>query len=289
MREQDKADFTKALNLCCATLRQPLPEVDSLKFWFMLLEPYPLADVKAALIHHMQTGRFAPAPVDVIGHINKSVDYWATPDEAWAIASKSYAKPGEREANTVVTCNEIEQALGHVRHLLDDGDKFNAPRAFKAAYERIVDVERQKHAKPRWRVSLGADSSQHDVVIGKAINEGRIALVDARAASPMLAAPGDDAPIDPKTAAQNRSKVADVLALLAKPRAAGKTADMAADVAATRDAAAKQARRAADYEEAQKRQKAEAEAFRVIASTAHLSDDKIAEVVRLFADHMEAA
>src|SRR5579859_2853126 len=152
MLAEDKNEFIKALNLCCATLRQSLPEPDSLKFWFKLLEKYSLADVKAALINFMQTQTFvrAPVPVDVIAYVDKSIDCWVSQDEAWAIASKAYAKPGEREVNTVVTCNQIEQALDVVRHLLDDGDKFNASRAFKDAYTRIVDVERQKHVKPHW-------------------------------------------------------------------------------------------------------------------------------------------
>jgi len=290
MRTEDKVEFTKSLNLCCATLRQPLPEVDSLKFWVKLLAPYSLADVKRALIHYMEThtGSFvrAPVPVDVISYIDKSVDCWVSPDEAWAIASKSYAKPGEREMNTVTTCNEIEQAFEHVRHLLDDGDKFNASRAFKDSYTRIVDVARQKHAKPHWRISLGTDMSQRDVVISKAVNEGRISLADGRAAYPLLAGPGDDDPIDANTAAGNRSKLADIMAMLTKPREQKAAPDMAGDIAATREAASEQARKAAEYVQAQQRSKDEAEAYRMIASLVHLPDGELAAVVRLMAEHV---
>jgi hypothetical protein len=290
MQIEDKAEFLKALNACCKTLNKPLPESDSLKFWFHLLKPYSLEQVQAGLINHMRSGTvFAPVPVDVISYIDKSIDCWVSPDEAWAIASKAYTKPGEREVNTVVTCNQIEQALEVVRHLLDDGDKFNASRAFKDAYTRIVDVERQKHAKPHWRISLGTDKSQHDAVIGKAVNEGRIALSDGRAACPLLAAPGDDEPIDPATAAANRSKVADIMALLNKPRAPKVARDVSPDVAATRDAAAEQVRKAAEYAEAQQRTRAEAEAYRMIASLSHLPDGELATVVRLIAEHQEVA
>jgi len=289
MQIEDKAEFLKAMNLCCSTLRQPMPEPDSLKFWVKLLAPYDFADVKRGLIHHMKTSRFAPSPMDVISYIDKSIDCWVSPDEAWAIASKSYAKPGEREMNTVVTCNEIDAALDAVRNLLDDGDKFNASRAFKAVYTRVVDVERQKHAKPRWRISLGVDVAQRNVVIGKAVNEGRITLEDGRVAYPLLAAPGDNEPIDAKTAAQNRSKIAEVWAMLQKPRAPNAVPDMAQDIAATRDAAAEQARKAAEYAEAQQRTGAEAEAYRMIASLAHLPCGELANVVRLIAEHQKVA
>ncbi|NYH24674.1 hypothetical protein [Paraburkholderia bryophila] len=284
MLAEDKTEFTKALNLCCSTLRQPLPEVDSLKFWFKLLEPYSLADVKAALIHYMQAGtRFAPVPIDVISHIEKRVDRWVSADEAWAIATRGYDP-----RNTVETCNEIDAATDAVRHLLEAGDKFNAGRAFKDIYVRLTDAARQTQQVPRWRISLGTDAEQREQVVSKAVSAGRISLADGRAAYPLLASPGDDEPIDPKTAAENRSKVANILAILQKPKAAAVARDMDPKLAESRDAAAEQARKCAEYE-AQQRTKAEAEAFRMIASMAHLSDDVLASMVRLMAEHQEVA
>lgn len=287
MDTNDKAEFFQALNLCYSTLRQPLPEPDALKLWVKLLAPYRLGQVKAALLHHMNTNRFPPVPADVVSYVDKRIDCWVSADEAWAIASKAYAKPGEQEVNTVTTYNEIDQALDHVRHLLDIGDRFNASRAFKDVYTRIVDVQKQKHATPRWRISLGTDRNQHETVIGKAVNEGRIALEDGRAAYPLLAGPGDDQAIDPKTAAENRSKVAGLLAILAKPRPVAKAPDMAGDIAATREEAAEQARKANEYAAVRQREKAEAEAYRMIASLAHLSDGELASYVRLIAEHVE--
>lgn len=293
MQIEDKAEFLKALNACCKTLNKPLPESDSLKFWFHLLKPYSLEQVQAGLINHMRSGTvFAPVPVDVISFIDKSIDCWVSPDEAWAVATKSYVKPGELEVNTVVTCNEIEQAFEHVRHLLDGGDTYSASRAFKDVYTRIVDVARQKHAKPQWRISLGSDMSQRDVVLGKAVNEGRIALADGRAACPLLACPDEGRDlylVSEEDKAAVSSRVAGVLAMLQKPRAPKAVADMAQDIAATRDAAVEQARKAAEYVEAQQRMKDEAEAYRMIASMAHLSDGELAAMVRLVAEHQEVA
>ncbi|QIE23542.1 hypothetical protein SBC1_14290 [Caballeronia sp. SBC1] len=286
MQTEDKDEFIKALDLCCSTLSKPLPDPASLKFFFKLLAPYSLADVRAALIHHMQTCKYAPAPVDVIAYVDKSIDCWVSPDEAFAIAKLAYAKPCEEQQNTVIICNEIEQALDHVRHLLDEGSNYDASRAFKDVYARIADIARQKRAKPHWRISLGADKSQREVVIRKAVNEGRIALADGRAACPLLAGPGDDDPIDPKTAAEGHSKIADILAMLTKPREHKVVADMAGDIAATREAASEQARKAAEYVQAQQRSKDEAEAYRMIASLVHLPDGELAAVVRLMAGHV---
>jgi len=61
------------------------------------------------------------------------------------------------------------------------------------------------------------------------------------------------------------------------------------DVAATRDAAAEQVRKAAEYAEAQQRTRAEAEAYRMIASLAHLPCGELANVVRLIAEHQKVA
>ncbi|WP_053064105.1 hypothetical protein [Caballeronia mineralivorans] len=256
MQTQDKAEFTQALNLCCSTLRQPLPEPNALKLWFKMLAPYSIEQVRGALRHHMQTGRFAPVPVDVIGYIDKSIDCWVSDNEAWAIAKLAYAKPGDPGRNTVVVCNEIEQALDHVRHLLDEGDNFNASRAFRDCYTRIVDVARQKQQKPRWRVSLGTDNSQHETVIGKAVNEGRIALADGRAAFPLLACPGDNKPIDPKIAAKNHSKIAEVMAVLSKPRAAAPARDKAPEISEAEQQKAEQKRRVEEYQASEARKHA---------------------------------
>lgn len=293
MQIEDKHEFIEALNLCCSTQRQPLPEPDSLKFWFKLLAPYPLADVKAALIYFMRTQTYvrAPVPADVITYVDKRIDGWPGEDEAWAIASKSYAKPCEEQRNTVVICNEIEQALELVRHLLDEGDKFNASRGFKDAYKRIVDVVRQTRPVPHWRISLGSDKSQREVAISRAVNEGRVALADGRAACPLLAASDEGADlylVSEEAKAAVSSRVAGVLAML-KPHTPKAVPDMAQDIAATRDAAAEQARKAAEYVEAQQLMKDEAEAYRMIASMAHLSDSELAAMVRLVAEHQEVA
>jgi hypothetical protein len=288
MQNHDKQPFVKAVNLCFSTLGKPVPDRDSLRLWWALLERFDLVDVEQALLQHVSASKFAPVPADVVTRIDTRIDGWPGENEAWAIAKLAYAKPGEEERNTVVICNEIEQALDAVRHLIDEGD-YSAPRAFKEAYKRISDDARKALPVPRWRVSRGTDPVQREQIVQKAVNEGRLSLADGRAAVPLLAARGDDDPIDAETAAANRSKVAGLLAILSKPKAAKPAPDMDQGIATARAEAAEQARKAAEYVDAQQREKAEAEAYRMIASMAHLADGAIAAMVRLMAEHQVVA
>ncbi|MGF6772896.1 hypothetical protein P3T18_005390 [Paraburkholderia sp. GAS199] len=214
MRVEDAKEFTASLNLCCSTLRQPLPAKDELKFWFKLLGAYSIEDVKAALIQHMSESRYAPVPADVIGRVDQRIDAWLGSHEAWAVA-----KLAHDQRNTVVTCKEIQEALDVVRHLLDEGDRYGASNGFREAYERISSVSRKTLAVPHWYISAGFDKEQREQITQKAVNEGRIALADGRAVFPLLAGPGDDDTIDEETAAKGREKIAGLLAMLGKPKA----------------------------------------------------------------------
>ncbi len=212
MQTHDKTEFAKALNLCCSTLQKPLPESDALKLWFKLLEPYSLADVKGALIRHVAESKYAPVPADVIGRLNTRIDCWLGASEAWAVAKLAYD-----EQNTVVTCAEIQRALDHVRHLLDDGD-YSAAGAFKEAYLRISNVARLSLAVPHWTISVGFDAVQREQVVQRAVDEGRIALDDGRVIYPALVGPDESDAFDEETAARNHSQIAGVLAALQKKK-----------------------------------------------------------------------
>ncbi|SIO39261.1 hypothetical protein SAMN05444172_1571 [Burkholderia sp. GAS332] len=281
MQIEDKAEFLKALDVCCKTLNKPLPEQDSLKLWFRLLKPYSLEQVQAGLVHHMRTCIYAraPVPVDVIAYVDKRIDGWPGENEAWAIAKRIHVKPGELEVNTAMVFNELIDALGAVRHLLDDGD-YSAAKAFKEVYTRIVTDARQKQPVPRWRVSLGADTSQHQEVIGKAVNEGRIALEDGRAAYPALAAPdedGDSYLVSEEGKAKISSNVRAALACLKKPGPAP-APEWVPEVVAVDPLKAEQARKVAEYE-----------AMRKVKAAVKLPDPELVATVRAAIAELEAA
>ncbi|MCX4156143.1 MULTISPECIES: hypothetical protein [Paraburkholderia] len=240
MQIQDKAEFAKALNLCYSTLQKPLPESDALKLWFRLLEPYSLADVKGALIRHMAESKYAPVPADVIGRLNTRIDCWLGASEAWAVAKLAYD-----EQNTVVTCAEIQQALDHVRHLLDDGD-YSAAGAFKETYLRISNVARLSLAVPHWTISVGFDAVQREQVVQRAVDEGRIALDDGRVIYPALVGPDDSDAFDEETAARNHSQIAGVLAVLRKKQEPAPIRDKAPEITEAEQRKAEQQRKVDD-------------------------------------------
>ncbi len=88
-------------------------------------------------------------------------------DEAWAMIPKD-------EQTSVVMTEEMAEALGIVKPLLDDGDKIAARMAFKEAYTRIVGANKTAGIKPKWFPSLGADKTGRDLVIAEAVRLGRL-------------------------------------------------------------------------------------------------------------------
>lgn len=73
-------------------------------------------------------------------------------NEAWGIALSAFD-----EAQTVVLNDEITEAMGAARPVMDSGDDVGARMAFRDAYERIVRNNRTSGAQPKWYPSLGHD------------------------------------------------------------------------------------------------------------------------------------
>lgn len=88
-------------------------------------------------------------------------------DEAWAMIPKD-------EQSSVVMTEEMAEALGIARPLLDEGDKIAARMAFKEAYARIVGANKTAGIKPKWFPSLGSDKTGRDVVLAEAVRLGRL-------------------------------------------------------------------------------------------------------------------
>jgi len=182
---------------------------DNIEMWFEGFKKFPLEVIAAALNRHVfdpVKGGKSPMPSDIMASLVGRSGQWLSPDEAWARAALAHD-----DRNTVVMCDEIRDALATVQHLIDGGDTFNAPRAFKDAYARNVEQSRMKQAAPRWYVSAGYDKQQRLQVTQKAVEDGFIALADGRAAVPMLAGPGEDRRDDPE-AVDNRARAMEALA-----------------------------------------------------------------------------
>lgn len=245
MKPQDVEKFCDVLG-AAMSIYDKTPSEEVALFWFEALKQFELADIRAALTRHVKdpvAGEFAPKIASVIRAIGGGVSAWLSADEAWARAALAYD-----DRNTVVLCAEIRDALASVRHLIDAGDKYNAPRAFRDAYERNVAISRQTRPAPRWEISAGYDAEQRRQVTQQAVDAGVIALADGRASVPLIAGPGER---DDLNAEANRARLRDVLAILKKPKATQRR-DKSPDVAQADEIKAAQQREVDEYMKADK-------------------------------------
>lgn len=171
------------------------------------------------------TGRLSPA---AIRKFAQESDTRPGGDEAWSIALRGFD-----EAATIVTNDEIAEAMAVAQPILNAGDKIGARVAFRDAYERIVRTARERGAgRPQWYPSLGYDPHGRSVAIEQAVARG---LLSQERAAAFLPAPvsADDAqrgktiaglltgevttlPPDPEF----RSRIGNVLSILKGEKAA---------------------------------------------------------------------
>lgn len=104
------------------------------------------------------------------------------PDEAWA------QMPFD-EAQSVVWTDEMAEAFGVARGLLEDGEKVAARMAFKEAYTRLVGQARDAGKRVNWTPSLGFDKRGQEAVLADAVSKGRLSYEHAQSIAPQLAPP----------------------------------------------------------------------------------------------------
>jgi len=136
--------------------------------WWNVLAPYGFDEVSQACTRHLRLSKFAPRPADIIESINaRTTDGRPTDDEAWAMIPHD-------EETSVVMSDEMAAAMGSARPLLDAGDKIGARMAFKAAYKRIVESNKEYGVKPKWFPSLGTNKEGREPVLKEAVRLGRL-------------------------------------------------------------------------------------------------------------------
>jgi len=145
------------------------------------LKDYRMEDVRMALrLVRNGADRFSQkAVMDALGKVLP--DGRPGADEAWAMLPMD-------ESETVVMTEEMRDAWGIVRELIEDGDRIAARMAFRDAYNRIVDKAKLDGKKPVWYASLGHDATRRDEVLAAAVRQGRLSEIHALS----LAAPRDD-------------------------------------------------------------------------------------------------
>jgi hypothetical protein len=104
-------------------------------------------------------------------------------------AEEAWAQMPFDESQSVVWTDEMANAFGVARGLLDEGDKVAARMAFKEAYVRLVGESRDRGLAVTWSPSLGHDKNGHDAVLADAVARGRLTYDHAQSISPMLPPP----------------------------------------------------------------------------------------------------
>lgn len=183
MLDSDKQQFAKIVRSTMLVCGGDAPEPDVLRIWWASLQNYDLANVSAAFSEYAMRGKYAPKPADILGILDRLLpDGRPGADEAWAMIPKD-------EQSSVVMTEEMAEALGIARPLLDDGDKVAARMAFKEAYARIVGANKTAGIKPKWFPSLGSDKTGRDLVIAEAVRLGRLSVSHAIGLTPPDALP----------------------------------------------------------------------------------------------------
>lgn len=100
-----------------------------------------------------------------------------SPDEAWAMVPRD-------EAASVVWSDEMAEAWGVARPLIDAGDLVAARVAFIEAYRKAVQAARDAGRPVRWRPSLGTDPRGREAAVREAVERGRLSAERARAILP---------------------------------------------------------------------------------------------------------
>jgi len=173
MRDNDKQSFIKLMVATMAVYDKPANS-DVIGIWWNALSEHEFPDVRDAFSAHIKRGEFAPRPASIISILNEMrPDGRPIADEAWAMI------PRDEDASVVMT-EEMAEALNVARPLLDTGDQIAARMAFKAAYERLTEANRNAGIKPKWFPSLGHDRQGRDAAINEAVRLGRLGSEHAK-------------------------------------------------------------------------------------------------------------
>lgn len=130
------------------------------------LKHYPLSHLMAAISKHVQIGKFAPMPKDIIDLLefrNKRM----TADEAWAMMPRD-------ESETVVMTEEMAAAYDVAFDQIIAGDLIAGRMSYKAAYDRLCLEAVIKNKPVVWKVSLGHDKKKIEPALLDAVEAGRL-------------------------------------------------------------------------------------------------------------------
>ena len=128
------------------------------------LSRYPERQVLHALSRCRRELRSGLTPADILARLD---DGRPGPEEAWAMMPRD-------ESQSVVWTDEMAQAWGVARPLIDEGDTIAGRMAFLEHYRGLVQTARDRGLPPHWTPSLGHDPAGREAVLVEAAEKGRL-------------------------------------------------------------------------------------------------------------------
>jgi hypothetical protein len=166
MNEQDKSEFAQVVRATFNNYGREAPMQETLRMWWGILADFDIAAVRIAFSKHITTEPKFPPTVGQILEIlnagNKTGRLGA--EEAWALAVRACD-----ESETVIMNDEIAQAWGVCKPVMDLGDEVGARMAFKEAYQRITAAAT---GPVKWWPSIGSDPHKRDTALSEAKRQG---------------------------------------------------------------------------------------------------------------------
>ncbi|MGY6161861.1 hypothetical protein [Paraburkholderia strydomiana] len=259
MQATDKNTFTEALEVCFANYREPAPLDGVIDDWMKHLAPYSLMQVGNALEHHKRNSGKVPALSDILNFLPKDAS-------DWPVASVAFSEMLLIESGRfMLTTKEHIGAFEAARPLLEVRDRFNASKAFQERYDAMVTAGKNAGARAAWFVSNSG--SDHDGMYRRealrdGARAGRISIEHGKQLAQLLPAEPDKVPEydengelaalpPPPQSAKAHSEIGKMRAIMRPDYNAKPARDMSPEIAATRAAKAEQARKLAEYMEAQ--------------------------------------
>lgn len=180
-----------------------------LNIWWVTLSRYELHIVEAAFYAFLsdKKSKFQPNPADIIEFIEKILpDGRPGADEAWAMIPRD-------EYVSAVMSDEMLEAYGIAKPLLDEGDQVAARMAFKDSYNRISARNKMAGIAPKWFPSLGRDPTMREAVLAEAVRLGRLSIEHASVTAPEIGAPTPPLTIEDKYGINHEKAVSNIARL----------------------------------------------------------------------------
>ena len=174
MLDADKKEFAEIVRATLSVYRVEASEA-VLKLWWSVLSRYDIEQVRQGFNRFVSSkeSKYPPVPAHIIDAIEANCpDSRPCADEAWAMI------PRDEYASVVMT-EEMAEAYGIAKPLLDEGDQVAARMAFKDAYARIVDANKRDGVALKWFPSLGDSKEGREAALNTAVRLGRISAEHA--------------------------------------------------------------------------------------------------------------